>query len=87
MFNEIEKNKIKEIREIEDLQRATMTEINNILRSIPDLSIEGENERPDLKDANDRMKQLIHRRIVLLNELGIRPESNLPRNIEKHLLS
>jgi hypothetical protein len=87
MFNEIEKNKIKEIREIEDLQRATMTEINNILSSILDLSVEGEEQRPDLKEANDRMKQLIHRRLVLFNELGITPESNLPNNIEKHLLS
>lgn len=87
MFNEIEKNKIKEIREIEDLQRTTMTEINNILRSITDLSIEGEDQRPDLKEANDKMKQLIHRRMVLFNELGIAPNSTLPDNIEKHLLS
>lgn len=87
MFNEIEKDKIEEIRQIEDLQRSTMIEINNILRSIEDLSIEGENQRPDLKNANDRMKSLITRRIELLNSIGVTPQSNLPDNIEKHLLS
>lgn len=87
MFTEIEKEKIQQIKEIEDLQRSTMVEINNILRSINDLSTEGEEERPDLKAANDKMKNLIKTRNLLFSSIGIQPESNLPDNIEKHLLS
>ena len=87
MFTEIEKEKIAKIKEIEDLQRSCMVEINNILRSITDIYSEGEEQRPDLKEANDKMKNLITERIRLFGELKIQPESNLPDNIEKHLLS
>jgi hypothetical protein len=87
MFNEINKEVVKQIREIEDLQRSTMVEINNILRSIPDLLTEGEEQRPDLKAANRKMVDLITQRYALFASIGVAPESNLPDNIEKHLLS
>lgn len=87
MFNDNEKSIINQIRLIEDEQRSTMTIINNILRSIKDLSLEGEEERPDLKAANDKMKELIYNRIVLMNSIGITAKSPLPDNIEKHLLA
>jgi len=82
MFTELEKEVIGQIRVIEDLQRSAM-----ILRSIADPSIEGEDERPDLKAANDNMKYLIQSRNHLFAQIGVTPESNLPDNIEKHLLS
>lgn len=87
MFNNNEKDIIDQIRNIEDEQRSTMTTINNILRSIDDISIEGEDERADLKSANDRMKELIYNRIMLMNSIGIKPLSPLPDNIEEHLLA
>lgn len=87
MFTELEKEIIGQIKAIEDLQRSSMIEINNILRSISDLSIEGEEQRPDLKAANDNMKYLIQLRNQLFAQIGVTPESNLPDNIEKHLLS
>ena len=87
MFTKEEARKIDQIKQIEDLQRSAMIEINNILRSIEDLSIEGEEQRPDLKAANDNMKDLIQRRNALFMSIGVKPESNLPDNIEKHLLS
>jgi hypothetical protein len=87
MFTELEKEVIGQIRVIEDLQRSAMIDINNILRSIADPSIEGEDERPDLKAANDNMKYLIQSRNHLFAQIGVTPESNLPDNIEKHLLS
>ncbi len=87
MFNDDEKIVIGQIQEIENEQRSTMTIINNILRSIEDLSLEGEEERPDLKAANDKMKELIYNRSVLMNSIGITAKSPLPDNIEKHLLA
>ena len=42
MFTESEKEIIGQIKAIEDLQRSSMIEINNILRSIADLNLEGE---------------------------------------------
>ena len=87
MFTKEEAQKIDQIKQIEDLQRSAMIEINNILRSIEDPSIEGEEQRPDLKAANDNMKDLIQRRNALFMSIGVKPESNLPDNIEKHLLS
>lgn len=87
MFTESEQAIIYQIKEIEALQRSAMIEINNILRSIVDLSIEGEEERPDLKAANNSMKDLIQRRNSLFLQIGVTPESNLPDGIEKHLLS
>jgi len=87
MFTEEEAQKIDQIKQIEDMQRSAMIEINNILRSIEDLSIEGEEKRPDLKAANDNMKDLIKRRNAIFMSIGVTPESNLPDNIEKHLLS
>lgn len=87
MFTKEEARKIDQIKQIEDLQRSAMIEINNILRSIEDPSIEGEEQRPDLKAANDNMKDLIQRRNALFMSIGVKPESNLPDNIEKHLLS
>ena len=87
MFTEEEAQKIDQIKQIEDMQRSAMIEINSILRSIEDLSIEGEEERPDLKAANDNMKDLIKRRNAIFMSIGVTPESNLPDNIEKHLLS
>jgi hypothetical protein len=87
MFTEEEAQKIHQIKQIEDMQRSAMIEINNILRSIEDLSIEGEEKRPDLKAANDNMKDLIKRRNAIFMSIGVIPESNLPDNIEKHLLS
>jgi hypothetical protein len=87
MFTEEEAQKIDQIKQIEDMQRSAMIEINNILRSIEDLSIEGEEKRPDLKAANDNMKDLIKRRNAIFRSIGVTPESNLPDNIEKHLLS
>jgi hypothetical protein len=87
MFTEEEAQKIDQIKQIEDMQRSAMIEINSILRSIEDLSIEGEEKRPDLKAANDNMKDLIKRRNAIFMSIGVTPESNLPDNIEKHLLS
>jgi hypothetical protein len=87
MFTKEEAQKIDQIKQIEDLQRSAMIEINNILRSIEDPSIEGEEQRPDLKAANDNMKDLIQKRNALFMSIGVKPESNLPDNIEKHLLS
>jgi hypothetical protein len=63
-----------------------MKEINAILRSIVDLSIEGEDQNPDLKNANDRMKFLIFERISLLKSIGATDISVLPDNIEPHFL-
>ena len=87
MFTKEEAQKIDQIKQIEDLQRSAMIKINNILRSIEDPSIEGEEQRPDLKAANDNMKDLIQKRNALFMSIGVKPESNLPDNIEKHLLS
>ena len=87
MFTESEKEIIGQIKAIEDLQRSSMIEINNILRSIADLNLEGEEQRPDLKAANDNMKDLIQMRNQLFKQIGVTPESNLPDGIEKHLLS
>lgn len=87
MFTESEKEIIGQIKEIEDRQRSAMIEINNILKSISDFTIEGEDQRPDLKAANDNMKDLIQMRNQLFKQIGVTPESNLPEGIEKHLLS
>jgi hypothetical protein len=86
MFNKQEQEVINQIRIIEDQQRSTMIEINNILRSIPDLLVEGEEQNFELKNANNRMKSLINQRLQLMNSIGIKADGPLPSNIEKHLL-
>lgn len=87
MFTEEEIVILNQVRDIEDQQRLTMKTINSIYATIKDLSIEGEDQNPELRNASNNMKMLIDARISLLRSIGIEPTSPLPDNIDEHYLT